>query len=1655
MALTTSKNRLSLPKRELKWQSPYFYLQSVGSTGADGSAEGVHVRWILCRNLGDSHIPKGDYAQSKVNFNRKDDFVTIVRSKYVERFPTIIDFAAGPSIVNDAMTFWIYANTNTATVVYVYFRDTAKYAAVRQALGPVANPLDFVKQYCPGLIEVEVKDKLFFAAEFDVERNSATVMRTEALSVESNVPLSPVFVSCRKVFTDRNWCPDSDKPVRPGGAAPVSAVVNPGGDIPSCCAGPNLLDNGGFELDAAGLGFETDYRFQAGPHAGVINITSDASQVNHAWRGLPHSGRFFLAVDGSEKKEAAVLRFRRQIELNTDYCFAGWLATLWDRDVSIPLQFRFISADGTVRSFYQNTPATVGTWEPFTFAWNSGASPIVTVEIISMSTKSIGNDFAIDDLWFCKGKQKECRARMVAENIRSIRFEVTGGYPRKLAIETYQDYMKGALWEALDKLALTTDDNTALSRLEPAGSVVNGRWLKFNGNARVNLANYKDRWTRPGGLREGVQRYIALSENDPSATDTLPGQTQPQDGSISVSLLDALRLVSLDFHAARILGMGLLDGNIQNDTDEFIYLGAYETEGALDDTNQPRPVWHGHMGLPTGRLDHRLPPAPELKPVQYGLTIDNGEADPSLLTDDRGYTPEGLSRWIDLYLQPEANVAGLGAFFQPPVEFCSTEKTSAVFFGVEYRKQGEATWRTPEIAHEAIYKDLDAPPQSETTPLPNNIDATKPILRHEETENGVHEYAAYSINWFSRSSSLSNPVSTDATLLEKAARLLPPANFMAQLIQQEAPLVLTTQAEQNMLAALPGPDHTLVRATFDYSHVHDVNYAYADTVEFFFRPDMPRNVVGAIVSVIDDPADKRKAVIRTTDYFINSQGAHISPTLAPALFGNFIGGMLSSQQENYVIAGVASSSQAGEGPVFTVHKNVRSNAADPGATGGFVTLQEYTAPDPNLSNSPLMFMAVENMADPASWGALNPLSSVVRLGDASWTVHQETYVQDGDTVTLKLRGIVALAGITVEAAALFPGVYRIAFNTYKLSHHSQQADADPVEWYKGTVRVARAADPNGAKRVLEVLQIEHLGDGQTLVLYVFDSLYDVNDQILIGANIQVSYYPGYKIYLHADLAHSFTEPTILPGAGEGNRKTWLGARARDTTEHVYSAVGIPSPVVALEFVEPVPPEQPTGGEFATWPDQYYKSSYTFRVNFGHKPFAVALYRGNDEAILRALYKTETYAEVRDQLRLLGEDDPFQADRWKNLVSFDYVYDNPIHPYFDPSGSNANGTFRKFPREDGFAFPNPDKGGALDGSTPGDVRDAVKESISGAFTPLTEVPLIYDFIKGPAYSPMPKPQRMRGADGVLLSPNNPDFDMAPMAKKTGNGSEVQFTDFTLDGTSNNLFFYFGREIGNRGGMSEPGPIGGPIQLINARPPVAPGVKKVYVQNLDRINNTLPTVNFEVSAYPDTQKVGRFLVYRATSAVDALAVRTMELVKTVDLAATNQLHLQGIRLSDDFENGDVPYGDPLFYRLVALRRVKNPAGGTEWTPSQSSKVLLTAVPDIVPPEAPNIGFTANGLSGTPSSLTGVTLTWPTTAYNSTYYLDKMNPAGDWITIFQIKPTSGPVVVDLAQTSLGTNVLPKEEAATGNPVFHHFRVRVRNSSSLFNFVERVLTI
>src|SRR5207244_1377926 len=128
--------------------------------------------------------------------------------------------------------------------------------------------------------------------------------------------------------------------------------------------------------------------------------------------------------------------------------------------------------------------------------------------------------------------------------------------------------------------------------------------------------------------------------------------------------------------------------------------------------------------------------------------------------------------------------------------------------------------------------------------------------------------------------------------------------------------------------------------------------------------------------------------------------------------------------------------------------------------------------------------------------------------------------------------------------------------------------------------------------------------------------------------------------------------------------------------------------------------------------------------------------------------------------------------------------------------------------------------------------------------------------------------------------------------------------------------------------------------------------------------------------------------------------------------------------------------------------------DWAPSKPSKLLLTMVPDTTNPEAPEITFTSNELSGDPATLSGVVLSWPANAYNCTYRLQKMNSVGNWVTIFTMK-TNDDIIVNLAATDLGTDTLLKANAESDSTIYHRFKVEVENCSGLFNLEDKILII
>lgn len=598
-------------------------------------------------------------------------------------------------------------------------------------------------------------------------------------------------------------------------------------------------------------------------------------------------------------------------------------------------------------------------------------------------------------------KQVSCRKKfsgnmdriISCENIQYTRFDYLTTEWKEIRIYCYEHYIAGinseteaGKWDFIGDFALTTDDTVKTTRFMPTKvDGTGGHWPKFNdsvagiGEFTVNKLNYDNRWRRPGftfnpitetsndfnGLQHFVHTYMKLSKTDERALASIPSDTVGDPTTQDISYVDMIRLVSLDYHVARILGLGHIDtGALKNKN--YIYCFEYKTFAKLEapyTTNVERT--HVYMTTPTNLENYKLPAKPSLLPLSYGISVDNGTGAPTLLTDADGYAPFGNLRFININRAGYNFEKPFGPFYWEPTEYCLCDETQPVAYGLEYKEISEAAYRKPEISNDPEYFDLSGLP--ETMPILEG--GTPKIYTHQEIEEGTHEYKAYTINWFSRVSPLSNPVQA-ITAFPVNTNLLPPFNFAVQLIQDEDPaeinipdkvLVLTTQAEQTMLAAIPtSVDNTLVRVTFDWNHVHHHAHQYADYADMFYRRNEPLVVKGKIASVFNLPGNK--AQITTTGYSITSTfpATTVTPTIASSDAPKFVGGFFNNGSDNYVIDSVISS---GANPTFIVNQLKKIDAApDPSNPTTFISVETFQSPLVGET-----FFTLENMGGLSNW----------------------------------------------------------------------------------------------------------------------------------------------------------------------------------------------------------------------------------------------------------------------------------------------------------------------------------------------------------------------------------------------------------------------------------------------------------------------------------------------------------------------------------------------------------------------------------------------------------------------------------------------------------------------------------------------------------------
>ncbi len=1307
--------------------------------------------------------------------------------------------------------------------------------------------------------------------------------------------------------------------------------------------------------------------------------------------------------------------------------------------------------------------------------------------------------------------------RLVCENGRSIRYKPGHCNVLSIRFEFYSDFIiatsSNLAWQPVGQYALTLDDNDVFTKLEPSPGMVDGKWQRFNDDDFVNVANYQDKWngTRESwdrNIKSVVQHYITLSDalaNPRALEEVSMGGIDP-DETIEISNLDLLNLASYDFHIARMLGLGTLDTDSLVMSGQFVYIAKYTTLGDLEDGEGPRTVNHLSMSIPCGTSKQRLPVAVNLKSIVPGVFSGSESPNPVSLTDAEGYTFDHRSRYVTLYPQDLPADEVNKPFYNTSRTFSLADITYPVYAGLEYKRDLDVNWQKPELPNDPRY--LNKVPFGQTAhyeTIPLTIpEGQNPLYVHKQKVSGSHHYSSYGINWFSRAAS-SDLTLTIETTIQPLNLLKPPSNIAALLIRKESPLLLTSQEEQNRFNAISsGQDHTLIRLTYDYHSFHelidynvplgaDVNdpnvipadntEVFADAVDIFFRKNIPENTSGKMLSVTDHPSNPILSIIETGDYVQSSTGDILHPDIPLASVNNYIGGMLIFGDQQFIIHEIVLPFGTMEGPQFTVFKKEISN--------GIIT-NEIPSPGAQNLQSPAiipdgLFMAVENMQNTTSWGTPNPLGLHPQIGN-NWAVHREMITivnDDGSTEDhlQKSRGIWDTANVeAINEPVDLPGggvgsehrgLYKLTFQNVVLAQHPQfHSAASSVEWYQGIVRIHTSVDPDGERKLLKVIKIENIATVNKLVVYAYDYTFssDIDYAHVQMGIASVNFYPGYKVYLYTDGA-SLTYPNILPATGEGVHYSIFGLRSHDVDADFYSRLSTPQLMFAQEEIEALQPELPEGPLYATRPDFFGRATFTFTTKYAHQPHAVLFYRSNNDALLNALYETETVAIIKENLKTLGgNDEEFMVNRWHNFIEVTTLGTLSDFTAYPPS-----------PDPLAYKFPNPDKQALFDWAndiltklglplitaTPGtltagdaSIKEFVKGAVFNAFVPLTEIPVMYQYIKGSSYQPILKKQTIKDRDGNYLAPGSPDFDMAPMMKITGNtGSETSFTDFTLDGTSNNIYFYAVKELNTQMKMSEFSPVLGPIKLINSNPPEAPQVKRIMPVLENTILGIPASIQLEINAYPEIQNVKKVNIYRAFNALDAQSVRSMTLVKEVDLEAENIISNEVWQVQDTFEDLDeTPYADGLFYRLVAARKVeyadKDDNVLIKYAPSLPSKLVATLIVEANNPAAPVLTYSPHPVGPPVSELDDVTLYWDKTAYKAKYHVYKMNNSGNWVKIHELQTNDAHIELPLADTDLGSGVIQTVDS-DGNNIYSHFKVVAENTSGMLSIEENILTI
>ena len=1266
------------------------------------------------------------------------------------------------------------------------------------------------------------------------------------------------------------------------------------------------------------------------------------------------------------------------------------------------------------------------------------------------------------------------------DNMRYILFKKTGdSWLQSISFETYHLFLNSRpenAWTALGNgFGLSLNDQDVFQQLERPAYPVDNLWPQFNGGAKVRVANYQDKWLNSypddPSLKAMVQQYLNLSLTDARASFELGEENaDPDDPAMTLSALDLLNLMALDYHIARMLGMGYIYTGINSAAGQrFVYRIRYTNRPAADTGIST----FEHLSLPTGLGDSRLPLQPDSPLLSYKLPVSTESGND--MFDEAGYAAKFDTRLVNISRRPFAGELGDDLFFTasvPAADMNFFEHSRPVLYGIEYRPDSQSSFVKPEITSgmgmnddsKVYYAYDDTNPANgipETTPVPDNPES---LFVHFEEETGIHHYAIYGINWFARSSPLSELSSTDPTVFAKKNTVLPVTDVAVQLVQAEDPRLFTTLTEQNWISgrknSFPALPAEFTRITFNLLDITDVSFVKntsalqlsdivkATEAKVYFRSRQPIELKGVITDMLDGPTEKQ-LVLETGSYSL-PDGTAAVPVIEAAYLPNFRGSLLSSGGESFRVVSVTNGST---GPVFTIEKALGTETIEDDEEPGAFGAHEYFIM-PGIGER---FSVVENLNDPDNWLPLENSIQIVDLSPGHTPDLELSYDQEGNESKYLIGGITAPAIITAlkdaESGLALPGYYNISFSagTSLPPHPQVNLPFDPanpdatnpavlqpphVEWYKGLVRVPVGTAPQ--KKLLEVL---HIVRTNPISINVFDPGFEDENNSLPVSETQpltgVNFHPGYRAYIFPEPGKAFAAEAILPGAEETEKRLLIGLQTVDSGLNgsgFSSAVSTPVVMLSRKPEELITPEVVVPFDLLVRPNPTGKAAFTFDIRIaeraGEPPFGFAFYRTSLTDMLNVLYKPETVQQIYSDLNALTVDE-YRNNRFLALAN----------QVFDPPESLQYKIFEAQPLP--YGFPEPDKPGLITADMVGiqQKKDRYSLALMSTLLPLTPQIPMYAFLKEGLLTENKAPVLNTGGQSYP-DPLTPGFDPFPMVRKFNREAEaglknIRFTDYSLNASSRQLYFYTAAEASARLVIGTPGPFAGPVKILDIIPPPAPVVRSFRLEEIAEAGSPL-SVTFQLSLLPGNTDLSKVRIYRTASEARARSAATMDTWMEVEISENAG---GAIEISDSFTDFDAaPMGQTLYYRLSSIRTIINEEGLQEDIESVAGEIIPVRIIDTLNPPAPELEFEAGDNS----------LNWQLTTWGGSYHLYKQNRWGNWQKIASLQP---PETGDQIKYILDAPLALTDE--DGDRIYHRFKVKVENSSGLMNLEDKELTI